>query len=205
MNIQTKSPAANASEAQNQTLGRVSDHKLDKSKSAQKQMSRAEKRAALTQERLHELVTYDPATGDFHARVDRGKFKGGDKLGKSDGRYVSISIDGISYYAHRLVWLYIHGHWPNPCGDHLNGNGLDNRLSNLREASLTQNNWNKSAESKNSSGRTGIYLEQGRWKARIGIANRWLTLGSFKTFSEALAVREAAEIELTGSKLRGAA
>ena len=48
------------------------------------------------------------------------------------GKYTDIHIDGYSYKAHRLVWLYVYGKWPEYTIDHVNREKSDNRLCNLR-------------------------------------------------------------------------
>jgi hypothetical protein len=66
----------------------------------------------LTREALVDLLSYDPATGDFHWRVSlRGPVKKGDLAGhinKTDGRRY-ITILQRSFQASRLAWLYMKG------------------------------------------------------------------------------------------------
>ena len=133
---------------------------------------------ALTQERLKEAVKYDPDTGVFvwvkcHAGITRGRTAGN----KSHG-YIRISIDGYSYLAHRLAWLYVHGEFPNSDIDHINGARSDNRLSNLRTATRSQNLMN----SKNRA-RVGCYFHKQRkkWHARISANGKDVSLGYYKT------------------------
>jgi hypothetical protein len=74
-------------------------------------------------------------------------------------------------------------------GDHVNGDGLDNRDENLRRASVSQNQMNRAA-----SDSRGVRLHRGRWHARIKIDRREIYLGSFETEIEArIAYAEAAE------------
>lgn len=94
----------------------------------------------INQKRLKEVLDYDPATGVFTWRVElnaRGKV--GDPAGCNSWGYRVIRIDGRLYGAHRLVWLYVHGRWPDAMIDHVNGDRSDNRIENLREANSVQN------------------------------------------------------------------
>lgn len=128
--------------------------------------------ADLTQQRLLELLDYDPVTGDFRWRVDRGGGApaAGAQAGGINGRgYVVIGIDQKSYQAHRLAWLYTHGVWPKDQIDHINRNRADNRLSNLREATNGQNQANSPRHANNRSGYKGVYWDKNNkyWVAQI--------------------------------------
>lgn len=78
--------------------------------------------------------------------------------------------------------------------DHINGDKLDNRLSNLRLCDHKQNGKNLSISTRNSSGYKGVSKGSvNRWKARIRVDGRLISLGHFKTKEEAArAYNEAA-------------
>lgn len=64
----------------------------------------------ITQERLKELLTYDPATGEFRWIVSRGPNRAGNSAGCIDkAGYRIIEIDGKAYRAARLAFLYMTG------------------------------------------------------------------------------------------------
>ncbi|MBN2019927.1 MAG: HNH endonuclease [Sedimentisphaerales bacterium] len=90
----------------------------------------------------------------------------------------------------KVVWMH-HLVLPPPPGfliDHHNHNGLDNRSSNLRIATQTENHWNtRKTKSKTSSRYKGVdYVKAtGKWRARIVVNGRRLFLGSFDTEEEA--------------------
>jgi hypothetical protein len=78
--------------------------------------------------------------------------------------------------------------------DHINGNGLDNRLENLRIATSRQNKFNQGIRSSNSSGYKGVSWHQkdGKWRSRINIAGKSKWLGNFSCPIEAARAYDAA-------------
>ena len=142
----------------------------------------------LTQERLRELVRYDPELGIFIWLVYRKKTDGiGSRADKFEQRgYRYISVDNKQHLAHRLAWFYMTNEWPKEHVDHINNIRNDNRWCNLREASNAENLRNTKA--RNKLGVKGVYASNGKYKAMI-------TLGSFDTIEEAKRVwDEAAKI-----------
>ena len=98
----------------------------------------------LTQQRLKEVLQYDALTGVFTNRKSRAHAKAGAVAGhlNHDG-YRLIKIDGCRYFAGHLAWLWVTGSWPIAEIDHRNRERGDDRFSNLREASRSQNCANK--------------------------------------------------------------
>ncbi|CAN1724414.1 protein of unknown function [Hyphomicrobium sp. 1Nfss2.1] len=148
----------------------------------------------LTAERLRELVTYDPETGVMRWRVSRrGKIKPGNIAGYSatDG-YLQITVDRRTYMLHRLAWLYVHGEWPSLSIDHINGVRDDNRIVNLRPATVAQQRRNICLRSDNTSGLPGVRWipQKRRWIARIKVNSVYRHLGCFH---DKLAAKEAYE------------
>jgi hypothetical protein len=70
--------------------------------------------------------------------------------------------------------------------DHINGDGLDNRRSNLRLATPSQNMYNQRPTSKNTSGFKGVSWENrhGKWRAQIAYKGNQRHLGYY-SISEA--------------------
>lgn len=145
--------------------------------------------SALTGARLRELLDYDYLTGHFTRRVSlTHSVKVGDRAGtisKKTG-YASIWVDGHLYYAHRLVWLYVYGMWPIQI-DHINGNRIDNRLTNLRDCTNAENQQNIKGRSHNKSGFIGVHFDawSGKWRASIKIDEKTIKLGRFSSKRDA--------------------
>jgi len=140
----------------------------------------------LTQEELKRLLHYDPETGVF-TRLRTGR-----KVGShSDQGYllIAIKIDGksILFRAHRLAWLYTHGHFPPEHTDHVNGFRDDNRLVNLRPANSYQNGYNTGLRKNNTTGFKGVtyFVRTGRWVAQIRAHGKKVSLGYHSTAEEA--------------------
>jgi len=124
----------------------------------------------LTHEKLKELIEYNPETGIMNWIVNRPGIRSDGIVGyvTSQG-YVGVELLGRKYYIHRLIWFYVTGSWPTHVMDHRNGNRADNRWSNLREATLSENSRNRSMLRKNKTGYKGV-RRRGKnvWIARIG-------------------------------------
>lgn len=147
--------------------------------------------STLTQARLKSLLSYDAETGVFHWSQIQPKSK--TKVGAVAGGllktgYWRIKIDGKTYKAHRLAWMYVHGSFPSAYLDHINGDTLDNRLSNLREASNQENQQNiKRAFKSSSHGVLGATwnCQAKKWSARIKTEHKRVHLGYFDTAEQA--------------------
>lgn len=140
---------------------------------------------SLTHERLMEMLSYDPETGVFRWRRKPARnIIIGQRAGqvRSDA-HRAINIDGKRHYEHRLAWLYIHGSWPEHHVDHINLDGTDNRLANLRQASGSDNYGNQGLRRDNTSGVKGVIYNAraGKWIARISRYGRSHCLGTFCT------------------------
>lgn len=120
----------------------------------------------------------------------------GKRAGFSSGDYISVRILRKNWQAHRFAWAIHHGSDPKVILDHINGDGKDNRICNLREVSHTQNSQNTKKYKTNTSGFIGVswHKTAQKWCAYIGSAGKIIQLGAFETKEQAAEARAAAEI-----------
>jgi hypothetical protein len=153
----------------------------------------------ITHARLREVLFYDPFTGIFRWRIKPRNIVPGNLPGGRDAHgYWLIRVDRKRYFAHRLAWFYVHGRWPIGEIDHRNGDPLDNRLENLREATRAQQLWNSGLRKNNRIGLKGVtfYPPTRRWFARIQKHGRTRFLGYHATAEAA----HAAYVEAANSE-----
>jgi hypothetical protein len=156
---------------------------------------------ALTLEFIRAILDYDPATGilRWRERPDYPRKWNSRHAGKPAGcllrGYIQVRFAEHGVYpAHRLAWLLFTGAWPRDEIDHINGQGSDNRIKNLREADRSQNMWNKGKQSNNTTGYIGVRFRphHGKWEARITKNHTLAWRGYFGSAQEAAAARRIA-------------
>lgn len=132
----------------------------------------------ITQERLKQVLRYDPETGTF-TRIRKGV---NPKVGSINSwGYLLIRVDGRSYLAHRLAWLYVNGKFPSGQIDHVDRNKLNNRIDNLRDVNDSDNKQNRE-------GKGWVRLDKNLarpYMAQIRTNGRDRHLGYFATPEEA--------------------
>jgi len=146
--------------------------------------------AAEVLEQARALLSYDPLTGLFVRIKNQGGTRGhlGAVAGSFDGKgYIRIAVAGREHRAHRLAWLMSYGEWPKETIDHINRIKTDNRLSNLRDVSLSENVRNVGLLVTNASGYKGVNWDKkkSKWEARIKRNGKKHWLGYFSDPAQA--------------------
>ena len=156
----------------------------------------------VSKEELEELFYYDPDVGCLRWKEKRGKgvVNPGDRFGsvsiRNEASHRLGTVMGKSYYEHRLIWLLIYGEWPNVV-DHIDGDGLNNKLDNLRNVSHQENCRNTKVSHLNTSGHIGVWqVRTGNWVASIGDSGANVHLGTFSNYEDAVEARRSAEKSL---------
>lgn len=107
-------------------------------------------------------------------------------------------VDGKVKMIHRIILgMYDDEQYENSDVDHIDGNTIDNRKSNLRIVTRSQNNMNRKLQSNNTSGITGVVFnnQNNKWHAQIGLNHKTIHLGNYSSFEEAKQKRKEAEQE----------
>ena len=120
--------------------------------------------------------------------------------------YAARTEDGTSRYLHRAVLERITGCAlpPDRNCDHANGNGLDNRRSNLRLATHSHNSSNRKSADGASSTFLGVgwYPRLSKWQALITTNKRHIYIGVFTDEEDAARAYDRAAREYHGEYAR---
>ncbi len=167
---------------------------------------------------VRDLFNYDPVTGlitwRHHPRKARNY-----RVGKPAGsattvrattgvRYLKIGIripgatnTRVFAHGHQIAWAHFYGKWPDHTIDHIDGNGLNNAISNLREVTPSINCRNQRLRAANKSGIPGVvwHKQIRKWQATAGTADctgrrRCIYLGVYESLMDAAAARKSYEI-----------
>ena len=152
-----------------------------------------------TRASLKAALDYDPATGIFrwkhrpdvppHVNARLAGTEAGSRHPDGHTVYRRIRLKGKLYFAHRLAWLYVTGEWPPALIDHIDDDGSNNRIANLRPATAIENAGNKRMKP-NGIGVRGVSFapESSRrkpFRAEIRLHGKRVHLGRFASLDDA--------------------
>jgi hypothetical protein len=150
----------------------------------------------LTQDYLKEILDYDPKTGIFKWKVSKRKTREGDIAGSVNtyNRRV-ISIDGLSFTASRLAFLYMTGVFPVHSLRHLNKKNADDSWDNLKEVVPLFKRKVPNIADKPPGKYPGIHwrVRKAHWEVKFYTNGRHIILGCFDTFDEAVECKKEAD------------
>lgn len=161
----------------------------------------------ITVEELAKILSCDPETGEFTWIVRPANVPEGRRPArtKPTTRRRVVTLNNHQYLASRVAFALYHGRWPEDLIDHVDGNPLNDRKDNLREATHQQNMWNK--EAYNEIGLKGVGKDhrQGGYYAQITHNKQHYYLGRYKTAEEAAAAFRGVTLFLRKEWIRGGA
>lgn len=138
---------------------------------------------------IRELIRYEPETGMFYwLKYRGGNAKPGRVAGTTNAAgYVQITVNCKLYYAHRLAWLFSHGEMPDFEIDHRDGDPSNNRISNLRPATASQQKFNTKIRKNSSTGVKGVSYDsqRGKFMARVKTEGVYVLRKRFDSLEEA--------------------
>lgn len=148
---------------------------------------------------LRQYVEYDPVAGYLkwkprgQGRFDT-KLAGRPAFSQPSGGYLIGRIGGVNLKAHRVAWAIHYGQWPDGPIDHINGNGCDNAIGNLRCVTERENARNRGRDGKNTSGEPCIswYARNDKWQVKVTANRQQKHVGFFDDLESAVAARNQA-------------
>src|SRR5690554_1648894 len=160
------------------------------------------KRSLPSPEELRQRLTYESETGrlfwkerplsDFkNSRLCNSwnkQFSGKEAFTADNGKGYRCSFAfKTPMKAHRVAWAIYYGEWPRGHIDHINGVKSDNRISNLRIATISENQWNMPRKPDSHSGYKGVTWSKVRnmWRSRISVNGKSIWLGYHSTPEQA--------------------
>lgn len=155
----------------------------------------------LTQELVAKVLKYDALLGtllwisNLHSKRVIPNGRAG-YLKKSG--YRGITLFGVTYLEHHLIWFIAHGFWPADQLDHINQVRDDNRIINLREVTKAENARNRSRNPNSKLGEHGIWFNQrtNKYVAEITLNGKKVYQKSFDNIDEAIQDRRAESLKL---------
>lgn len=134
------------------------------------------------------VLRYDAETGLLFWRERQGSAQAGSEAGNiGNNKHRRVGVLGRYFQSHRVVWLLVHGTWPNGMLDHRDRVSTNNRATNLRLADKSLNAQNSGVRSDSRTGFRGVGWSATKkmFRARISVNGQRKILGYFDHPSDA--------------------
>ena len=142
----------------------------------------------IARDALHELFVYD--NGVLRNKVSRKKARVGSPVGTADSYgYLVATVGGRVHKVHRLIYAMFNDVMPAVI-DHINGDPADNRIENLRPATVQQNGYNRRVNHTSGTQIKGVSFLRGKWMAQCQSTGKRKYLGVFATPEQAVLALE---------------
>lgn len=121
----------------------------------------------INQQYLLDRFDYNPTTGVFKRKATGHVYQ----TSNTKSGYIHLDCKGKTYTVHRLIWCMQTGEFPKGVIDHIDGNRLNNKWSNLRDVTHSENLHNRPKSKNNSSGIKGVSFDpkRGDWRGEVMI------------------------------------
>lgn len=155
----------------------------------------------INQHTVKHFFEYDPETGAF----DRIRFVSNQgviyerrspvKSRHQFGYYITV-VFGKRYRVHHLIFVHMTGEFPTQYVDHIDGDRTNNRWSNLRLATKSENQRNHGVHANSKTGITGVYWYEPlkKFQAQITVNGERIHLGYFESVVDASVARKNADL-----------
>lgn len=135
-------------------------------------------KSEVSYELAHKMFSYNPDTGIVTRKISvSSRARARDELWTVNcSGYIVVRFEGKLHYVHRIIWLMQTGEWPTLVIDHIDGNGANNKWTNIRHVTYSVNLQNKIVES-------GVYWSKRDkvWVATMQVDGRRQHIGQHKS------------------------
>ena len=142
--------------------------------------------------------------GNLYWKVKRSRMKIGDLAGAIDDKgYRVVSWNSKTYKVHRLIFIMFNGYLPKFI-DHIDGNPANNRIENLRPATMRENLCNTRMRINNTSGVKGVswHKPTNKWQVKLHIDGKATHIGLYDTVEQAKEIADATRLKHHGEFAR---
>lgn len=106
--------------------------------------------------------------------------------------YIQVRMGREKFMAHRIIWAFHYGKWPDSGIDHINGDRLDNRIENMRDGTQFENCKNAAKYPRKESWIATGVTKRGNntWYAGAQVDKVKIHLGTFRCHTSAMIARK---------------